>query len=307
MADPTISVIVPTYRRERLLGLTLPSYLQPETFELIVVDDCSPDGTAAVVQRLAEADTRIRYIRSERNLKQTHAKNLGIEAARAPFVYFGDDDSVLLPGSLAKLVATMIERRADIVGARAPYMESLDPSQDLMTAASRCALTTARQPVRGHVIDPVSLRARFDRGSGPAFELPFVHAAFLARKELAAHFGFDEGYVGNCFREETDFLVRAAAGGASVWFEPSAAQVNIPRALAEGGAHSGSQRFVVRKLRYFSSALENNWRFLTKNRRDLSVAMGVRVAPEYRQLLFLLEIAKVIASYPLRKVTGHEF
>lgn len=307
MTEPTISVVVPTYRRANLLEKTLPSYLQPETLELIVVDDCSPDHTAAVVRRLARIDSRVRYLRSERNLKQTHAKNLGIAAARAPFVYFGDDDSILLPGALERLAATMTDRGADIVGARAPYMESLEPHQGLADAASRCALETSKDQSGAGIVDPVSLRARFDRGSGPAIELPFVHAAFLARRELAARLGFDEGYRGNCFREETDFLVRAKAGGASVWFEPRAAQVNVPRSLAEGGAHAGSRTFLLRKLRYFRSALENNWRFLTKNRRELRLATGVRVAPEYRQLLFLLEIIKVIASYPLRKVTGHEF
>jgi glycosyltransferase involved in cell wall biosynthesis len=307
MGDPDVTVIVPTYRRAHLLGLTLPSYLQPETFELIVVDDCSPDNTEEAVKALSKTDPRVRYIRSERNLKQTHAKNLGIAAARSRYVFFGDDDSVLLPGSLARLMATFSEKHADIVGARAPYMESIEKGKDFMEAAVKLVKAGANGTARSAIIDPVSLRARFDLDPGGPIELPFVHAAFLARREMAVSIGFDEEYGGNCFREETDFLVRAKSGGARIWFEPRAAQVNLPRASAEGGAHSGSSNFVVRKLGYFKSAFENNWRFLTKNRRELRATLGLSVAPEYRQFLFLLEIVKVIVSYPLRKVTGHEF
>ncbi len=110
MSEQSISVIVPTYKRAHLLSLTLPTYLQPETSELIVVDDCSPDKTREVVESLAADDPRIRYIRTDANRKQPHAKNLGISNARGEYLYFGDDDSVLLPGSLERLITTLHDR-----------------------------------------------------------------------------------------------------------------------------------------------------------------------------------------------------
>ncbi|MBL8968458.1 MAG: hypothetical protein JNG85_15750, partial [Spirochaetaceae bacterium] len=198
--------------------------------------------------------------------------------------------------SLPRLLATMEETGADIVGARAPYMESAEDAADPAAFA-------ARQPAMdGELVDRASLRARFDRPTAGPVEAPFVHAAFLVSRELAARIGFDEEYTGNCYREETDFLVRARAGGARIFFEPQAVQANLPRAEAGGGAHGGSGSFLRRKLAYFDSAARNNWRFLKKNDEALEKALGVRRPAFFRQALFLFDIAKVIAGYPLRKL-----
>ncbi|MBL8968648.1 MAG: glycosyltransferase family 2 protein, partial [Spirochaetaceae bacterium] len=137
MNEARVTVIVPSFNRARLLERTIPSYLQEGAGELILVDDCSTDETAAVVAGLAERDGRIRYLKSERTLKQTHAKNLGIAAARFPLLNFADDYSNLLPGSLPRLLATMEETGADIVGARAPYMESAEDAADPAAFAAR--------------------------------------------------------------------------------------------------------------------------------------------------------------------------
>ncbi len=307
MHEPCISVVVPTYNRAHLLEKTLPTYLQPEIFELIVVDDCSLDETRDTVRQLAQSDNRIRYLRSERNLKQPHAKNLGIRAARAPYVYFGDDDSLLLPGSLRFLLETMQEHKADIVGARAPYMikeEEVPHAQVLYSFEhAKKLMSTDWQTI----INPVTLQANFDAAYAKPIEVPFVHAAFLVSKKLAEGLLFDVAYTGNCFREETDFLIRAKASGARIWYDSRAVQVNLPRDMAGGGAHTASGNFVLRKLKIFMSQAENNWRFLNKNHAALRQVLGNDLSPTLRQSLFLAEIAKVILSYPLRKVTGHEF
>lgn len=301
-----VSVIVPTYNRAALLGRTLPSYLQPETGELIVVDDCSTDDTPSVLAAFAATDPRVVLLRSERNLKQTHAKNMGIDAARFDYVYFGDDDSILLEGSLRRLLATMAEKKADIVGARAPYMESAEHEADPAAFAASIPL------LEGALVSPVSLRTAFHRPTPGPVAAPFVHAAFLAPRKLAARLRFDEDYIGNCFREETDFLVRAKAEGRSLWFEPRAVQINLPRAVAAGGAHGGGGApsaafgaFVRRKLRYFSEALRNNRRFLKKNAAALDIAFGVHYPAFLRQFSLAWDIVRVIASYPFRKVFRH--
>lgn len=307
MSEPCISVVIPTYKRAHILERTIPTYLQPETLELIVVDDSSPDATIDIVRKLARADRRIRYLRSERNLKQPHAKNMGIGVAAAPYIYFGDDDSILLDGSLHFLLETMQERNADIVGARAPYMTDEDEGASVERRFSIECVEKIEASCWQSIIHPLTLQARFDRAFAEPVEVPFTQASFLAKKELAKTLWFDESYTGNCFREETDFLIRAKASGASIWYDSRAAQVNLPRSIAQGGAHDGSSYFLARKLRYFKYALQNNWKFLNKNRQALRKALGVSVAPGVRQCLFLAEIATIILSYPLRKVTGRDF
>ena len=306
MAEQCISVIVPTYQRAQLLNMTLPSYLQPETYELIVVDDCSQDATAKVVHEIATRDARVRYLKSPRNLKQPHAKNMGIAEARAPYVYFGDDDSLLLSGSLAYLLETMKNNNADIVGARAPYMIDKKHIVDAERLFSLVHVKSSLEARWQTIINPFTLQAHFDRAVSIPIQVPFTHAAFLVSRSLAADIQFDEYYTGNCFREETDFLIRAYAQGAQIWYDSRAVQVNLPRSYAEGGAHTGSKNFVLRKLQYFSSALRNNWRFLIKNREALSQATAINVPPVVRQSIFFAEVCKIILSYPLRKVIGRE-
>jgi glycosyltransferase involved in cell wall biosynthesis len=302
MPEELISVVVPTFNRAHLLARTLPTYLQPEVGEIIVVDDCSTDGTQEAIRALQRKDARVKSLRCERNLKQTHAKNWGTREAVFPLVYYGDDDSILIEGSLAALLRTMKERRADIVGARAPYMETPEDEADVPAFLSRLPL------LKGPIVEPLSLHVHFDRDAPGPLEAPFVHAAFLTRKELAIRILFDEGYRGNCYREETDFLVRARAAGASVWYEPRAVQANLPRAGAGGGAHGtgpqGGSAFVARRLRYFSEAARNNWRFLRKNKKALAFVLGVDPPILYRQALFLSEIARVILRWPFRKAAG---
>jgi glycosyltransferase involved in cell wall biosynthesis len=97
---PEVSVVVPTWNRAHLLRESLVSLLGQEgaALEVILVDDGSTDGTAALVETLG--DDRIRYLRRE-HAGIAAARNAGIAAVRAPYVAFHDSDDVALPGRLA--------------------------------------------------------------------------------------------------------------------------------------------------------------------------------------------------------------
>ncbi|MBT5869497.1 MAG: glycosyltransferase family 2 protein [Nitrospinaceae bacterium] len=93
MSSPLISLCIPAYNRARFLGSTLESLIgQTFTdFEIIVVDDCSPDDTAEVVASFD--DSRIRYYRNEINLGVPFNYNYVLSLARGEFVcLFGDHD-----------------------------------------------------------------------------------------------------------------------------------------------------------------------------------------------------------------------
>ncbi|MDP8955948.1 MAG: glycosyltransferase, partial [Actinomycetota bacterium] len=72
----------------------------PEQPEVIVVDNASTDGTAALLKR---SFPQIRVIEAPHNLGAA-ARNVGVEFTRAPYVAFSDDDSWWAPGSLARAV-----------------------------------------------------------------------------------------------------------------------------------------------------------------------------------------------------------
>ncbi|HDV9507092.1 TPA: glycosyltransferase, partial [Escherichia coli] len=61
---------------------------------------------------------------NETNKKQMYSKNRGIEIAKGKYIFFGDDDSYLLPGVISRLLATKYETGADVIGARILYMNN---------------------------------------------------------------------------------------------------------------------------------------------------------------------------------------
>jgi glycosyltransferase involved in cell wall biosynthesis len=93
---PMISVVVPCYNRERYLEATLKSLLWQtiDSWECILVDDGSTDGSAALYRRYAAADPRFRYHLQE-NQGPSAARNAGVAMARGEYVQFLDSDDII--------------------------------------------------------------------------------------------------------------------------------------------------------------------------------------------------------------------
>ncbi len=105
----TASIVVPTYNQSRKLARLLASLerlVNPETFEVVIVDDCSPDDTCAVVEAWIEKGLPFaaRLLRLERNGGPGRARNAGLREARGAIVAFTDSDCVVEPGWLEELV-----------------------------------------------------------------------------------------------------------------------------------------------------------------------------------------------------------
>lgn len=105
--SPIVSVIIPTYNREGLIGRAVKSVLNQtfKNFEIIVVDDASSDGTERVIKSFG--DSRIRYVRHSKNKGISEARNTGIKIAAGRFIAFQDSDDEWLPTKLAKQIALM--------------------------------------------------------------------------------------------------------------------------------------------------------------------------------------------------------
>ena len=100
MPAPRVSIVMAAYNGEPYVRDAIRSVLDQDfsDFELIVVDDGSTDGTAAVVTGFGDA--RIRYHRNERNLGQTPSLNVGVRMARGEYLARLDTDDEYLPGKL---------------------------------------------------------------------------------------------------------------------------------------------------------------------------------------------------------------
>jgi glycosyltransferase involved in cell wall biosynthesis len=104
---PLVSIITPSWNVAHLIGETIET-VQAQTlgdWELLIADDCSSDGTAAVVDGFASADPRIKLIRQPRNAGPALARQAAIEQARGRFIAFLDSDDLWLPTKLEHQIA----------------------------------------------------------------------------------------------------------------------------------------------------------------------------------------------------------
>jgi glycosyltransferase involved in cell wall biosynthesis len=105
--DPVVSIVMPAFNRERFIAAAIDSVLA-QTFtswELLIVDDGSRDGTAAIADRYAERDaSRIQVIRQP-NSGVTVARNTAIRRARGRYIAFLDSDDLWVPDKLDRQVA----------------------------------------------------------------------------------------------------------------------------------------------------------------------------------------------------------
>lgn len=104
-----ISIVIPLYNREALVGETLDSVLAQTyaDWECVVVDDGSTDGSREVVQKYCEKDSRFKmFRRPETRVKgAATCRNVGIENSSGEFIYFLDSDDLLSP----KFMKTVLE------------------------------------------------------------------------------------------------------------------------------------------------------------------------------------------------------
>ena len=100
----TISIIVPVYKTERFLNACIASILAQTftDFELILVDDGSPDSCPALCDAAAAKDSRIRVIH-QKNRGLSGARNAGLDAAEGEWIAFVDSDDTITPDFCAKL------------------------------------------------------------------------------------------------------------------------------------------------------------------------------------------------------------
>ncbi len=116
--EEMVSIIVPVYRAQAYIAETI-AMVRKQTYhnwELILVDDASPDDSAKLIQNMIDeksAETeRIRLIRKEKNEGAAKARNTGIALAQGRYIAFLDADDIWFPDKLEKELAFMKQKHA---------------------------------------------------------------------------------------------------------------------------------------------------------------------------------------------------
>jgi glycosyltransferase involved in cell wall biosynthesis len=109
MSSPLVSIGLPVYNGGMSLGRALDSILAQDfpDFEVIISDNASTDGTAAICQAFAKTDARIRYFRNETNIGASPNHNRVFELSRGKYFAWMAHDAEQLPGMLSRCVREM--------------------------------------------------------------------------------------------------------------------------------------------------------------------------------------------------------
>jgi glycosyltransferase involved in cell wall biosynthesis len=115
---PLISVIIPVYNVEKYLEQSLVSIVfnSYQNLEIIIVDDGSPDNSAAIYNKYAELDGRIKVI-TQQNSGLSAARNTGIKAATGEYIHFMDSDDYVDLNFYEELINDAVLYDADIAAA----------------------------------------------------------------------------------------------------------------------------------------------------------------------------------------------
>lgn len=118
---PIVSVVMPVYNAAAYVADAIGSILKQTftSFELIIVDDGSEDGSQRIAEQFAAADKRLRLIVQERNNGNYPSRNDGMAVARGEFIAVMDSDDISLPDRL-KLQVQFLQEHPDytMVGSR---------------------------------------------------------------------------------------------------------------------------------------------------------------------------------------------
>ena len=240
---PEISVIVPVYKAEDYLHACVDSILSQTVsdFELILVDDGSPDGCGAICDDYAARDSRVRVIHQE-NQGQAAARNHAFSIAKGEWVCFVDSDDAVHPQMLERLGQAAAESGAAMSMCRMLEAPEMPEGFSAPVEVSWELLSMAEE----------SLVALFDAGDYPGW----VACAKLIRRELVQSHLFCPGRV----YEDNEAVCHWIYGAKTI--------ASIPHSLYFYRTNPGSttqSRFSMKKLDYLW-ALEGIIRFYSSVR-----------------------------------------
>jgi len=212
-APPIVSIIIPAHNGLRYTEQCVRSLFDSTvraTFEVIVVDNGSSDGTSRWLRQAAKRHPTLHHIRNRNNLGFGRAVNQGARMAHGKYVLIANNDIIVTPGWLDRLVATA-ESQADI-GVVSPVTNYVGegPQVDLRSASL--------QPPGAPGYAEALLRE-----PRPPFQVPdrLVFFCVLVKRHVFEFLGgLSEAFgLGNF--EDDDFCLRARLAGYSLFIDPS--------------------------------------------------------------------------------------
>lgn len=184
--DKLISIALPAYNAKDYIAECLDSLLAQtyQNFEIILIDDCSTDGTADVVA--GYTDSRIHYFKNEKNSGIVYSLNKAYALSRGEYLARMDADDICMPERLEKQI-NFLEQHKDI-SLVSVWFQTFDGASGI------CRYATEPEEIKCKLL----------------FSLQLLHPGWMFRRELVQEHNlqYREEYK---YAEDWDFLVRATS------------------------------------------------------------------------------------------------
>lgn len=121
-----ISIIMAVYNAEKTIEYAIDSVLNQTypNFELLVINDCSTDGTAELVSSIMAKDCRVRLISNEKNSGVSCTRKNGLNEAKGSWIAILDSDDAWAPEKLEKQIALQKKMNAELLFTGSAFMDS---------------------------------------------------------------------------------------------------------------------------------------------------------------------------------------
>lgn len=236
-AQEKIAVIIAAWNASETIGRAVRSALsEPETAEVIVVDDASADDTAAAARACDDGSGRLKIVTQAENAGPSAARNRALRESTAPWIAVLDSDDFFLPGRLKGLLS--YAEQADLIADDLWQVPEENPDGprraligDFMTLPRPVGLTD-------FVLSNVTGAGRGERRE-LGFIKPLMRRAVLTRAAIS----YDEKMR---LGEDYDLYVRALAAGARLLLVPAQGYVSVVREGSLSGRHSEADLLALR-------------------------------------------------------------
>lgn len=123
-----ISIVLPVYNGEKYLRESIESVIAQtyQAWELLIMDDCSTDGSAEIAKEYEAKDSRIHYYRNEQNLRLPRNLNRGFSLAKGDYLTWTSDDNRYKPQAIEKMHAALVSADAQFVFASCRIIDGDD-------------------------------------------------------------------------------------------------------------------------------------------------------------------------------------
>src|SRR5690606_6353403 len=125
-----ISVYIPSYNQKEYLFQAVESVLNQtlRPFEILIIDDCSTDGSQELIRNLANANPLVRYLFNETNEGIAGVRRKALENVRGDYFTYVDGDDLYLPNKLSIEAGLMNSGKYDVAFSNNMYVDPDDPN-----------------------------------------------------------------------------------------------------------------------------------------------------------------------------------